>query len=324
MGQRHSRLARRFLPDSDIRVLVRNKEKPVPEEANGLFTSLADALAFSPELAVIASPAPLHLDSALPLARLGTHLLMEKPIAAVAEGVQALIDVVRTHRGVLLLGYNLRFAPSLREFRRLVQAGAIGRCYAVRAEVGQYLPSWRPDADYRQGVSACKVLGGGVLLELSHEFDYLRWIFGEVTSVQATLARQSRLEIDVEDTADLMLAFAAAGGKAPVLASVHLDFVRQDTVRTCTVVGEGGTLRWNALAGEVDLYTPEAGQWLNVFTEKPQRDATYIAEWEHLLDCVEQGNQPLITGDDGLAILNIVEQAHQSAVTGCRVTTLLN
>ena len=77
MGQRHLRVARHFLPDSDIRVLVRDTGKPVPEGADGLFTTLTEALAFAPELAVIASPAPWHLDSAVPLARLGTHLLME-------------------------------------------------------------------------------------------------------------------------------------------------------------------------------------------------------------------------------------------------------
>ena len=57
--------------------------------------------------------------------------------------------------------------------------------------------------DYRKTVSAQKILGGGVLLELSHELDYLRWIFGDVEFVQAQLARQSELDIDVEDTAHI-------------------------------------------------------------------------------------------------------------------------
>ena len=77
----------------------------------------------------------------------------------------------------------------------------------LRCEIGQYLPLWRPGSDYRLGVSANRALGGGVLLELSHELDYLRWIFGDVDWVQASLERQSALEIDVEDTAHLLLSF---------------------------------------------------------------------------------------------------------------------
>ena len=319
MGQRHLRLARHFLPDSDIRMLVRDAGKPVPYGAQGQFGRLAQALAFAPELAVIANPAPMHLDYAIPLARLGTHLLLEKPIATVPDRVPELMEIACSSQAVVLLGYNLRFSPSLRAFRSLLQTSAIGRCYSVRAEVGQYLPSWRPEADYRLGVSARKELGGGVLLELSHELDYLRWIFGEVVSVQAMLSRQSRLTIDVEDTADLMLAFAPTGDDPSVVASVHLDFVRHDSIRTCTVVGEAGTLAWDALTGEVNQYEPEAATWRNVFTERPQHDATYLAEWEHLLACIETGQRPLITGEDGYAVLKVIAHARQAAAAGHRV-----
>ena len=51
---------------------------------------------------------------------------------------------------------------------------------SVRSSVGQYLPEWRKNTDYRKGVSARQDLGGGVLLELSHEIDYIQWIFGEI------------------------------------------------------------------------------------------------------------------------------------------------
>jgi predicted dehydrogenase len=56
-------------------------------------------------------------------------------------------------------------------------------------------------------VSAKKELGGGVLLELSHEIDYLRWIFGEVEWIRATISQQSNLEIDVEDSAHILMGF---------------------------------------------------------------------------------------------------------------------
>ena len=319
MGWRRTRLIRESLPDADIRVLMRDPDRDLPDGANARLTGLDAALAFKPELAVIASPATRHLETAIPLARSGAHLLVEKPLSATCAGVGELIDTARASGIVLLIGYNLRYAPSLREFGRLVEQGVIGRCLSVRAEVGQYLPSWRPDADYRQGVSARKELGGGVLLELSHELDYLRWIFGQVRSVQALIARQSRLDIDVEDTADLLLQFDSVGVSDGAVASVHLDFVRRDSLRICTVIGEQGTLRWNGIAGSVELYSADTRAWATVFNSEQDRDATYIAQWNHFLACVSGSEAPCVTGQDGLAVLRIVEAARLAASTGCRV-----
>lgn len=319
MGWRHARLIRQSLPDADIRVLMRDPDRELPDGANARLIGLDETLTFKPELAVIANPATLHLETAIPLARSGTHLLVEKPLSATCAGVEELIHAAQASGVVLLVGYNLRYAPALREFGRLVGQGEIGRCLGVRAEVGQYLPTWRPEADYRRGVSARKELGGGVLLELSHELDYLRWIFGEVRAVQAVLARQSRLEIDVEDTADLLLQFDSAGDSDGVVASVHLDFLRRDSIRTCTVVGERGTLHWNGIAGSVERYSADAGQWEAVFTSEPGRDATYIAQWDHFLECVCNSAEPCVTGQDGLAVLRVVEAAREAALTGCRV-----
>lgn len=319
MGARHARLIRKSLPDAEIRVMTRGSGRGLPDGADARVTDLGEALAFKPEFAVIANPATRHLETSIPLAMSGAHLLVEKPLSAACAGVGALIDAARASGIVLLVGYNLRFAPSLREFNRLIGQRAIGRCLGIRAEVGQYLPTWRPEADYRQGVSARKELGGGVLLELSHEFDYLRWIFGQVRSVQALIARQSRLDIDVEDTADLLLQFDSVGVSDGAVASVHLDFVRRDSLRICTVIGEQGTLRWNGIAGSVELYSADTRAWATVFNSEQDRDATYIAQWNHFLACVSGSEAPCVTGQDGLAVLRIVEAARLAASTGCRV-----
>lgn len=319
MGCRHARLIRQSLPDADIRVLMRDPDQGLPDGATARVNGLDEALAFTPELAVIANPATRHLETAIPLARSGAHLLVEKPLSVTSAGVGELIETVRASGVILLVGYNLRYLPSLREFRQLVGRDVIGRCLSVRAEVGQYLPSWRPGADYRQGVSARKELGGGVLLELSHEFDYLRWIFGEVRSVQAMVGRQSSLEIDVEDTADVLLQFDPVGESVGVVGSLHLDFVRRDSIRTCTAVGASGTLRWNGIAGIVEQYRGETGVWETIFTAELNRDATFIEQWNHFLRCVDGGESPCVTGRDGLFVLRLVEAAREAAITGRRI-----
>lgn len=317
IGRRHLGLARQLVPGADIRVL---RHAPTADDAElgvPAFYDLAEAVAFGPGFAVIANPAPFHLATALSLARPATRLLVEKPLAVSAEGVEALLATCRCRGSSLKVGYHLRFLSSLRRFRELIAMGGIGRVVAVRAEVGQYLPSWRKGVDYRRGVSAQRSLGGGVLLELSHEIDYLRWVFGEITWVTASLGQVSDLDLDVEDTALLQLGFRAPADGRAMIASLAMDFVRHDTTRTCTAIGEAGSLRWNAIAGIVEAFSPAEGVWQEVFRQPPGDDA-YAAEWRDFLADASAVSDAA-TGEDGAAVLRLVDAARLSSARGTRV-----
>jgi predicted dehydrogenase len=319
IGKRHLRLARELLPNADIRVLRHQICDKLLEHANGCFSSLEQAIDFEPQVAVIASPATFHMETALPLAQAGVHLLVEKPFSTAISSGKQLLEICREQKTVLLTGYNLRFLPSLQRLRDLLIEHAIGRVLSVRCETGQYLPSWRPDTDYRQSVSARRELGGGVLLELSHELDYLSWIFGEVEWVKATLSQQSRLAIDVEDTAHLILGFAPSADGNQLIGTVNLDFIRHDTLRLCTVIGEKGSLRWNGLTGVVEHFEPGAKAWREIFRHQHHPDESYLSEWQHLLDCINEQKRPLIAGEDGLKVLQIIDAARHASETGNQI-----
>lgn len=313
IGKRHLRVVRDALPQADIRILRHLPCSETPEFANGCFSVLEQACAFLPQAAVIANPAPLHIDSALALASVNCHLLIEKPLSHQTDGVERLLKEVKQRQLVLQVGYNLRHLPSLVKFRESIHSGIIGRVISVRCEIGQYLPSWRPQIDYRQGVSARQALGGGALLELSHELDYLRWIFGEVMWVRAWLGKQSGLEIDVEDTAHLTLGFAARSFVPGPVAALDLDFIRHDTTRQCTAIGESGSLRWNGITGEVSHHQPGSDKWQQLFHHAHQRDESYQTQWNHFMTSILSETTAPVSGEDGLAVLEIIEAARQSA-----------
>lgn len=319
IGRRHLRLARELFPSADIRVLRHQESTSIPEYSNGCFSEMDRAVEFAPQIAVIANPSPFHVLSAQRLVDASAHLLVEKPIADSVDGIAQLFDSISERGTVFLTGYNLRFLPSLQKFRYLLGANEIGKILSVRCEIGQYLPSWRPDADYRQSVSARRELGGGALLELSHEIDYLRWIFGEVDYVNAAISRQSDLDIDVEDTAHLILGFAAREGGRRLIGTLNMDFIRHDTTRVCTAIGENGSLRWNGLSGVVEKFGVGEKGWCELFRHQHQRDDSYLAEWRHFLACINERNKPLITGEDGLRVLQIIDAARTASRTGCRV-----
>ena len=313
IGLRHLRLARELLPTAEIAVLRHKVELIVPDGADYVFSTMAEALLFAPTLAVIANPATFRLSVALPLAEAGVHLLIEKPLSTTSEGVEDLLDACKKKNIVLAIGYNLRYLQSLQKFKAMLDNRVIGALWSVRSEIGQYLPSWRPDTDYRESVSARDALGGGVLLELSHEIDYLCWIFGDVEFVYAELAQQSDLEIDVEDSAHLILEFVASGTEKPLVASLNLDFIRQDRVRLCTVIGRLGSLRWDGITGTIELYTLDTKAWRKVYSHQAASDESYTGEWQNFISCINDCALPAITGRDGLKVLKVIEAARISA-----------
>jgi predicted dehydrogenase len=321
IGKRHARVARELVAGVSIAALRHSGCQDWQTlGVDHCFTSMEDALRFQPQAAVIANPATMHLEAAMPLARAGVHLLIEKPMAGSVAGIRELIDVCAARSATLMVGYNMRFLPPLARFRELLAQNAVGRVLSVRAEVGQYLPSWRPGTDYRQNVSAQAALGGGVILELSHEIDYLRWLFGEVEWVSSVSLRQSDLEIDVEDTAHAVLGFAPDANGRQLVASLTLDFIRQDTCRSCTAIGDAGSLRWNALAGAVERFEMGGTEWQPVFVHASQRDESYIGEWRHFITCLQAGTAPDVSGADGLAALQVIEAMRTSAATAARAT----
>ncbi len=317
-GTRHLRLTRECFPNSQIKVLHHRSEGAIPEFSDGCFSTMEEAIEFAPQIAIIANPSTFHVDVAQELAQAEVHLLIEKPLSSSTEGVVRLIETCKNHNSKLMIGYNLRFSPSLQFFREVLSADVIGELFSVRCEVGQYLPSWRPDRDYRQCVSAKKELGGGALLELSHEIDYLRWIFGEVEWVKATLSQQSKLEIDVEDSANLTIGFLPNNGGRQLIGTLNLDLIRHDHTRSCAAIGEKGTLRWNGLTGEVDLYEKDATGWKTLYRYQPKQDETYRFEFQSFLDSIRENGVPFVTGKDGLRVLEIIEAARVSSTTGAQ------
>lgn len=316
IGTRHLRIARELFPDAEIRVLRHQVCQSIPEYSDGCFSTIEQAISFLPQISVICNPAPFHIYVSRQLADAGVNLLIEKPLSSSIDGVTQLIDTCHKQGTVLLTGYNLRFLPSLVQFRNLLFDQVIGKVLSVRCEIGQYLPSWRPDADYQHSVSAQRELGGGVLLELSHELDYLRWIFGEVAWVRATLSKQSSLLINVEDTAHLTLGFVPAEDGSCLTGTLDMDFIRHDTTRLCTVIGETGSLRWNGLTGVIERFKAGEKEWTELFRYQHQRDDSYLAEWRHFLECISGATTPMITGEDGLSVLQIIEAARVSSESG--------
>lgn len=318
IGRRHLRNLKALGRD-DV-VLLRTGKSTLPEdELEGLpvESELDQALVrWRPEAVVVSNPTALHLEVAIPSAEAGCHLLIEKPVSHTMEGIEDLREALKRGGGQVLVGFQFRFHPGLKVVKRLLKEGAIGRVISARAHWGEYLPNWHPWEDYRLSYSARSDLGGGVLLTLCHPFDYLLWLVGEVASVSAEIGNLGALELEVEDTAEVLLSF-----KEGVLGSVHLDYNQRPASHWLEIVGTEGTIRWDNTDGVVRYWTAVKAQWQE--TPPPngfERNDKFLDEMRHFLDILDGKATPLCSLEDGIRVLEIVFAARESASSGCRVS----
>jgi predicted dehydrogenase len=263
------------------------------------------------DVALVCTPSSEHARHARLALEAGVPVLVEKPLAldaGDARRLEALSDTTGVPLGVAM---NLRFHPGVRVVRELLPQA--GRVWRASAWCGSYLPAWRPGTDYRRSYSAQRALGGGVLLDAIHEIDYVTWLLGPATSVQATLRHVSDLELDVEDVA--LLTLEHAGG---ALSTVELDYVDRDYHRGCRVVGAGGTIAWDWTAGEVRLTPADAAPI--TLPAPPDAGPTYAAEQRAFLEAVATGSPPPVTAAEGRHALEVVDAARASAAAdGARI-----
>jgi predicted dehydrogenase len=314
IGKRHVKnlLA---LGEKDILAFDPRADRRAEAEALGLQTTgeLDAVWSARPEAVLVTSPSRLHVTTALAAAEAGCHLFVEKPISDVHDdALDRLIEVVREKKLITLVGCNLRFHPGLARAKAILDEKRLGRVVSIRAEFGQYLPDWHPWEDYRQGYSARQDLGGGIVLDAIHELDYARWLMGEVEAVSCFAGSLSRLGLETEDVAAILLRFACGA-----IGEVHLDYVQRAYSRTCQLVGEEGTLRWDFVGGETRLYDAAAGAWRSFPAPAGwETNDMYVAELEHFLACLDGEAEPAQDLRAGRRALEIALAALASAENG--------
>ncbi|MEJ2571054.1 MAG: Gfo/Idh/MocA family oxidoreductase [Anaerolineales bacterium] len=306
------------LGQTDI-VLHRTGKSTLPDDELAGYpaeSDLNEALErWSPDAVIVSNPTALHLEVAVPAARAGCSLLLEKPISHTLDHVDELRAALDAGGGNVLVGFQFRFHPGLQHAARLLRERVIGDPISVRAHWGEYLPTWHPWEDYRESYSARRDMGGGVLLTLCHPFDYLRWLCGEVSSLFASVGNFGELELDVEDTAAVLLSL-----EGDVLGTVYLDYNQQPASHWLEISGTRGSIRWDNADGAVRWWTTQKREW-EIYSpaEGFERNTLFLEEMRHFIDVVRGDAQPRCTLQDGIRALKIVLAAKRSAARSARV-----
>ena len=304
IGRRHLRLIRRLRPSIKITAVRSSMHglrsgHPMVDESVG---SLEEAIDSGVQAAIIASPASLHLRHALSCFHARVHVLVEKPVSVSYEGVREVLAIEKAANVTCLVGYCFRHDLSANYFAELLKKECLGELLDVEIVCCSFLPDWRSNVDYRKSVSARKELGGGALLELSHEIDYANWLFGPLEVKRVNLENTDILGLDVEESVDLLFK-----NKNEVEISIHLDFSSRQEKRFCLARFAKGYIKWNLLDYSIEFSGMNSDRSREVF--ELERDDMYLRQLKHFLDCVEKGHPPMVPLSEGVETLRLIEAA---------------
>ncbi len=281
IGQRHFRnigkvLSRRgaaFSIDA-LRVKGKKVDNEIEMHLAKTYHSV-DAMPDDYDVIFVTNPTVFHYETVKQLIHKTKHLFIEKPVFDTPRDMGG-FDL---ETGVRYVACPLRHKKVIQHMKELVEQGA--EFHSVRAISSSYLPDWRKGIDYRKVYSADKKMGGGVELDLIHEWDYLVYLFGMPEKMYKLVGRCSDLEIDAEDIAVYIAKYADK------MLELHLDYFGTETVRALELIG-------NQKKYIVDI---NRNLIKTVERDKEEKqmdfgqDDFYLSEMEYFFDLIEKGEK---------------------------------
>lgn len=281
IGTRHLKNVYAYLSENgipfEISLFRSGKGKPLSEEVKALISEEyfdgPEAVNKHFDIVFVTNPTSLHKETLLSFCDYGDAFFVEKPIFDTPEVEPAFIEKFAGRK--CYVACPLRFNPVLQYVHNNID---LSKVFSARAISSSYLPDWRPGTDYRECYSAHEDMGGGVHLDLIHEWDYLSWFFGNVEKGYSIIDKVSKLEIDSKDAA----VYIAKTDRA--LIELHLDYYGRKAVRQLTLYTPDETYECNIQDGLVREL--KSGKEIEISFERNQYQ---MKEIEHFFDiCFEK------------------------------------
>lgn len=268
------------------------------------FETESDALAWKPELVVVASPNIFHLPQAMIFAGAGIPLFIEKPLGTDLEAARQLEALVQEKGLYTHVGSNWKFHPAFQTMKRWVDDGKLGRITGIQVLAGQWLPDWHPWEDYRHMYAARKSLGGGAIFD-THELDYMTWLLGPVTAFHGFKAHSQTLDIETEDVASCTMMFERGA-----LGTLLTDYIQRTPRRSYHISGSEGTLEWSHSSGIVAFYAPQSDQAEQQDCRLDDINDMYVAQARHVLEDIATGRSAVTPVSKMLRVLELQSRWH--------------
>ncbi|WP_121744848.1 Gfo/Idh/MocA family protein [Natronorubrum halophilum] len=248
----------------------------------------------------VCSPTPTHRPMVEAAVERGLDVFCEKPIAGSLADARAITDVVAEADVMFMVGHVLRFFPQYARIRDLVRDGGIGDPGVARARRLSEFPAWGHENWYADRDSS-----GGVLLDLAiHDFDYLRWVVGDIDRV---FARRTTWDRGEQAHATVRFADGAVGY---VEASWGLP-PDHGLEHSFELAGDDGLVEFD---GDEPAVTTRTAAGTDA--ESPLAADGYQRQLEAFLESRRTGDSPPVTAEDAVEALRVSLAALRSAAEG--------
>ncbi len=325
----HMESYHRFIPEAEVvAVYARKIEKAkdfaakyhIPKYFDNIDTLLAET---DCEIVDICLPNFLHADACIKAAKAGKHIIIEKPLAVTLEEADEMIAECKKANVKLMYAEELCFAPKYERVRQLVKEGAVGEVYMLK----QAEKHSGPHTDWFYDVN---LSGGGVLMDMGcHAMEWFRWMLGNAKPISVYASMSTVLHKERtkgEDNSIVIIEFE--NGVTAVAENSWAKHGGMDD--RSEVHGTGGVIYADLFMGNSAIsyskhgygYAMEkadttVGWSFTVFEEVFNQG--YPHELKHFVDCVQNNKEPLVTGDDGRVVLEILYAAYASAGSGKKI-----
>jgi UDP-N-acetylglucosamine 3-dehydrogenase len=254
----------------------------------------------------ICTPTPTHRPFVEAAVEHGFNVFCEKPLARTAKGADAIVDTVNNTNVTFMTGHVLRYFPEYTEAKRRIDAGEVGTLGTLHTERFSSPPRYGSNSWFGD-----KKQSGGVLLDMAiHDFDYLRWVVGEVDHVFARTTEWDDGHLNQHSS--VLLRF-----KDGTVGHVEASWGYPEGspfITSYEIAGDEGLLEFDT-RDENAVRISGGAEGANAPTS-PLAKSPYTKELEHFIDCAENGCDPDISPDDARQAVRIALAAIKSSKHG--------
>ena len=227
------------------------------------------------DMVFITNPTEYHLSALKQYHEKGKNFFIEKPVVSVNQ-IKEAQEIELKKDSVYYVATPLRYNAVIQYIKTNIDPSEV---ISVRSISSSYLPDWRPGQDYRSTYSAHKALGGGVSIDLIHEWDYLTYLFGWPSRLHSFIGKKSGLEIDSDDYAIYIAEFNDK------IVELHLDYFGRKTIREIQLFTKEDTIIGDITNNQITFM--KSGKTIQF---KEERDDYQKRELIHFISLVKKDN----------------------------------
>ena len=296
IAKRHIKNLRAVCLERNINLSIdalrrKSSTSKVPEEVMNIYTS-PEEMPRNYDVIFLTNPTEYHADMLIKLHDYARHFFVEKPITSY-ETIDKLEHFIPRAESVYYIACPLRYTSVIQYLKENIDIESVN---CVRSISSSYLPDWRPGVDYRNTYSAHKALGGGVEIDLIHEWDYLVYMFGMPNEIQSFAGKVSNLEIDSNDYAVYIAKYNN------MIVELHLDYFGKKNIRKIEIFTDDDTIIGDFIRGEIRYIN--SNKTVNLYEE---RDEYQKREMRCFIDIINMNMESQNSIDEAINILKLTK-----------------